>query len=121
MVRHFLHLISIYLQLLDVAQFCAGISWFVSTIRRLVRKGADLPPAKERNAAVCATMPIAFLCTVCRQTLFAVVKQMALLCLHTAYYVCEESDVSGPCLCIYPSCVDCVVYVALADSQEDDW
>lgn len=66
-------------------------------------------------------MPIAFLCTVCRQTLFAVVKQMALLCLHTAYYGCEESHVSGPCLWFYPLCVDYVVDVALSDPQEDDW
>lgn len=38
---------------------------------------------------------IEFLSTVCRRALFAVVKQMALLSLHTAHYVCEESAMTG--------------------------
>lgn len=95
--------VYIYLQLLGVAQLCAVISWFSSTICRLVRDGADLPPAKVREAALWA---ITFLRTVCRQGLFAAVKQMALLCLHTAYYVCEESAMPGlGCVCRFTLCV----------------
>lgn len=44
--------VGVYLQLSGVAQLCAVISWFVSTICRLVRDGADLPPARARKAAL---------------------------------------------------------------------
>lgn len=67
-----MQLFTVYLQLSGVAQLCAAISWFVSTMCRRVKEGADLPPAKarhyenyHRSIPVCSTQ-ISFVC--CRQT-----------------------------------------------------
>lgn len=67
-----MQLFTVYLQLSGVAQLCVAISWSVSRMCRLVKEGADLPPAKARNyenyhrSIPVYSMQISFGC--CRQT-----------------------------------------------------